>query len=278
MFREFFNSVDCINCQDQSLIETALTEILEKEGFTRLSSLPNNISLNEIQTQSREIRRRLIRELWLIGLFPGASNWTIIKTAPQEIMCRRDSRNNNSKPKLSELAVKIGYKAFHWSVYYDNYGILLETNENGNTVVSGYHPITRESEKYLFYQEPINYSEAWKFQLIDIPKAVKEAIRPNTKEEWQEKEARLNELEKLFGQGVNTQLEEAELLMGCATKADRIIRQFIGNSSCYWTKGITYYSAYTEAEQIKADGGRLLYFKPPEYYRQLDYKNITPKY
>jgi hypothetical protein len=278
MLREFWNSVDCINCQDQSLIEASLIEILKKEGFTCLSSLPENISINEIQTHSREIRRRLIRELWLIGLFPGASNWTVIKTAPQEFMCRRDSRNNNSKPRLSELAVKIGCKAFHWSVYHDNYGILLETNENGNTVVSGYHPITRESEKYLFYQEPINYSEAWKFHLIDIPEAIKEAIRPDTKKEWQEKEARLNELEKLFEQGVNTQLEEAELLTGCGTKADRILRQFIGNSSRYWTKGVTYYSAYTEAEQIQADGGKLLYFKPPEYYQQLDYKNIAPKY
>ena len=278
MFYNYWNYTDCINCDNQCLIEEALTEILEQEGFTRIYELPKNFSINELDVNYR-LTKQLLKQLWIIALFPGAFGWTIMKTQPKEFMCRRGT--SSQKPRLSELAVKIACKAFHWGVYCSNFGILLEVDEKGSVFVSGCHDLTNGQEKDLFYQEKINYGNAWKFHLINMPDNIVKAIEPASKEEWERQEARLDELAALREQGIYTYdafKEEEELLLGDGIKTNTALRQYIGNSSSYWDMGRMYYKVYTEEEKIKADGGKLLYFKPPEYYQQLNYKDLIPKY
>lgn len=47
MLYDYWNYTSCINNEDQSLIETDLTYILEKEGFTRVYMLLKNISIEK---------------------------------------------------------------------------------------------------------------------------------------------------------------------------------------------------------------------------------------
>ncbi|MGL4883613.1 MAG: hypothetical protein ACRC8K_21520, partial [Waterburya sp.] len=114
MFYDYWLYIDCINSSNQLLIEDALTKILQKEGFKRISKLPE-VSPDELRTLSRSFRRQLVRNFLIIGLYPGAAGWTIMKTRPDEFMCRRG--NNSLKPRLSELAVETNCQAFHWGVY-----------------------------------------------------------------------------------------------------------------------------------------------------------------
>lgn len=274
MFKDYYNHIGCINHKDLSLIETYLIEILGEEGFQRVSHLTDDLSTEEIR-YSYDLLSKLIREFLIIGLFPGNSGWTFIKTLPREFLCRRG--NNVIQPRLSLLASEMKYKAFHWSVYRESFGILLEANEQGQIFVSGIYPSEYELEKNFFYQEKINYNSVWKFHLIEMPEDVEEAIIPDTEEEWKVKEAKLNELEKLFEQGVNTQLAEADLLRGSATIADQVLWRYIGNSSQYW-KG-NFYLEYSKKEEIEANGGRLLYFKTPEHYQHIkDIAYVEGKY
>lgn len=274
MFKDYYNYVECINHTNLSLIETSLIEILKKEGFKRVSNLTNDLFTEEIK-YSYDLLSKLIREYLVIGLFPGRSGWTFIKTLPREFFCRRS--NNITQPRLSTLTTKINGKAFHWSVYRESFGILLEANEQGQIYVSGSYPKEHESEKNLFYQEKINHNSVWKFHLIEMPEDIEEAIRPDTEEEWKIKEVKLDELEKLFERGVNTQFAEAELLRGAGAIADRVLWRYIGNSSQYW-KG-NFYLGYSKKEEIEANGGRLLYFKTPEYYQYIkDIAYIEGKY
>ncbi|AFZ37026.1 hypothetical protein Sta7437_3528 [Stanieria cyanosphaera PCC 7437] len=280
MLYDYWNYTSCINNENQSLIEASLLNILEKEGFTRVYELPKNFSIDELNANYRKITKQLLKQLWIIGLFPGASGWTIMKTQPNEFMCRRPK--NSTKPRLSKLGTKINCKAFHWGVYSSSFGILLEVDEKGGIFVSGCHDVTDKRERNFFYQEKINYGEAWKFHLIDMPAHIIEAIEPTSEEEWERKEARLDELLALREQGLgtfDTFAEEEKLMTSDGIKTDQALRQYIGNSSSYWGMRRMYYKAYTKEEQIKADGGRLLYFQPPEYYHQLDYlSEIAAKY
>jgi hypothetical protein len=267
MYSYYYNHVGCINHKSLLLIETNLTEILDKEGFKRVSNITEDLFTKEI-AYSYDLLTKLIRNFLIIGLFPGNYGWTFIKTLPREFLCRRG--NNSTQPRLAMLTTKINCQAFHWSVYRDYFGILLEANEQGKIHVSGSYPkegTECDLEKNLFYQEKIDYDSEWKFHLIEMPEDIKEAMRPETKEELKAIQAKLYELEKLFELGVNTQFEEEELLRGSGTLADRALRRYFGNSSEYWRRHFCL--AYSEKEEIEANGGKLLYFKTPEYYQHI---------
>lgn len=268
MTREYYNYVDCINNENLSLIETSLIEILYEEGFKQIEIFPKHILIDENLYYSRRRYWRLIKEVLVISLFPGASGWTIIKTIPKEFLCRRSS--NNLRPRLSKLAILINCQAFHWSIYQSNFGVLLEANKEGNIFVSGSHSLYKEFEQDLYYQEIINYKEEWKFHLLDIPKNLKKAIEPPKREEFEKAAIRLDELIALSSQGIDTFEEMMELDFDSGTTADLAFKQFIGNNSPYWTKGGNFYVLYTEEEKIKSEGGKVLYFETPQYYQKLN--------
>lgn len=280
MAREFWNYVDCVNNENFSLIETSLAQILTKEGFKQLNNLPDGILTEEINfCTSEEIYWRLIREVLLIGLFPGASGWTFIKTQPREFLCRRGK--NSHRPRLSKLATLTKSEAFHWSAYQDNFGILLEANEQKNIFVSGSHYLSDEAEESWFYQEKINFNQEWKFHLLNMPEEIKDAIKPETREELEEKSIRLSELYSLDNQSFDAFKEIMDLTIGSGTIADTSLWRSIGNSSLYWRKKTFYSIRHTEETEIQASGGKLLYFKTPEYYQQLkplSLFNLIPKY
>jgi hypothetical protein len=310
LFYDYWEYTDCINSGNQLLIEDALTQILQKDGFKRISELPE-ASPDELRAESYLLSEQLLRNFLIIGLYPGAPGWTIMKTRPHEFMCRRGS--NSLKPRLSELSVAINCKAFHWGVYCDSWGILMEVNNIGEVFVSGCHPKEEKEDGHLFYQEEINYSEAWKFHLMDIPEDIREAIRPETEEESKERFKRLDKLEALEQRlieletlekneidaslknqfqallryeiddlhqaWIDTHNEVEELLTGDSTIADRVLSRFVGGGSRYWHIGGEYRTIYSKKEQIKTDGGKLLYFQMPEHYQQLNYRtNIASKY
>ncbi|MGL4881336.1 MAG: hypothetical protein ACRC8K_09750, partial [Waterburya sp.] len=109
-----------------------------------------------------------------------------------------------------------------------------------------------------------------------------EALEKKQLEAWQKSEfhALLGyEIDDLQGSEIDIQGEIEKLLIGDATIADRVLRQLIGGDSRYWGIGGRYHTIYLEKEQIKTDGGKLIYFQTPEYYQQLDYlSEIAAKY
>lgn len=52
---------------------------------------------------------------------------------------------------------------------------------------------------------------------------------------------------------------------------DEALERILGGSRSYWYLGRDplIYRVYNQKQQLAADGGRLLYFQPAEYYRQL---------
>jgi|GEM_PF-6224938 len=70
MFKDYYNHVACIDCENLLLIEICLTDILEKEGFKRVNNITKYFFTNKI-AYSYDLLSKLIRNYLIIGLFPG---------------------------------------------------------------------------------------------------------------------------------------------------------------------------------------------------------------
>ena len=116
----YSNYTICVHSHDIEAIKEAIINLLKKEGGKQISQLPN--SMQEFNSNQH----------WVIGLFPGKNNWTIIKTVPCGLLCAPVV--NKTYPRLSALAVKLQCDAFDFWVDRGIAGILLETNFSGRNL------------------------------------------------------------------------------------------------------------------------------------------------
>lgn len=267
MFIEFRNYTTYIQSNNLDSIELALTRIFELEGCRRISQPPQTLSNEEL----RQTPWLLLPELWIVGLFVGAPGWTIVKTEPNELLCRR--ARGAARLRLSELAMQIGCNAFHFGAYGHD-GILLEADAMGQTFISG--TVDRiEEEENQFYDEQINARGYSQFFLLDVPEEIQAVVKAPSPEQEQEEERRLKELDMLRGteeESFDAQFKIGELLKGHYWRIDEALEPLLGCPHSYWLlwKNNLFYLAYTQRQQLAADGARLLYFQPAEHYRQLD--------
>ncbi|WP_445636308.1 hypothetical protein NSTC745_01187 [Nostoc sp. DSM 114161] len=265
MFIEFRNYTTCIQSNNLDSIELALSRILELEGCRRISQPSQTLSKEKL----RQTPWLLLRDLWIVGLFVSTQGWTIVKTEPSELLCRR--ARGATRPRLSQLAMQIGCNAFHFGAY-GHHGILLEADAMGQTFISG--SVDRIEEENQFYDEEINRRGRSQFFLLDVPEEIQAVMKPPSPEQQQEEERRLEELDMLIGteeEPFDAQFEIAELLKGHYRRIDEALEPLLGGSPSYWyLYENLFYLAYTRQQQLAADGLRLLYFKPAEHYRQLN--------
>jgi hypothetical protein len=282
--RFYWNYTDCISSDNLEAIELVLTGILEQEGCRRISLPPK--SPPELKEIKQQIYRpwETVPELWIIGLFVGVSGWTIVKTVPTELLCRRAQGATCSR--LSELAMQIGCGAFHLSVYGSTQGILMEVDARGRIFICGQvDPSGPKDGK--FHDEQINQQESPRqFFLLNVPEEMQAAMRVETKSK--ELRRRREELKQLYKKGesepFDSQAELEELSKGRFQLVDEALEPLVGGFHSYWhlTENMIYenqvyksrvnlvHLAYTQQQQLEADGVRLLYFQPSEHYRQPD--------
>jgi hypothetical protein len=148
MFPHYYNYTTCIHCDDLAAIEQAIFSLLEREGGCRLNQLPlTRESLKQIRANNSWYESC---KFWLVAIFPGKDGWTIIKTWSYELLCHQTA--DNSRPRLSALAMELGCDAFHLSVYDSIFGMLLEANAIGEIYVVGCFDVHFGGE--TFYQQP----------------------------------------------------------------------------------------------------------------------------
>ncbi|OUL36557.1 hypothetical protein BV372_06935 [Nostoc sp. T09] len=306
MYR-YSNHTYYIHCNNLDLIENALTSIFEQESCHRIA-LPN------LSVDIEELRCRpwlLYKELWVIGLFVGSLEWTIIKILPNELLCCR-ARGAN-RPRLSELAMHIGSDAFYIGTN-EVEDILMETDAKGSIFISGSVDAPEEDK---FFEEPINFvpripsieqtklmhsEEPQRFFLLNVPEEMHKAEAKLKQQQsqkfqvWQEQFLddyakqhfplmALDELEQwkvrfrknrdqLFNEKGGKKLFRAwsyayawqdfrEMPIGSQI-FEIAIGRLLGGTPNYWHLGTEplVYRAYTQQQQLEADGARLLYFRP----------------
>jgi hypothetical protein len=101
--------------------------------------------------------------LWTVALVPGAGEWTMLMTAPIELLGER--RPGTSRPRLADLAVLADRDAFTWNLYGGTACVLAEASRSGQVALSGF-PF---DDEWWYHDEPLDeeYAEP-RFRLLDV--------------------------------------------------------------------------------------------------------------
>jgi hypothetical protein len=90
----------------------------------------------------------LDNDLWAVAVFPGASGWSLIKTAPLDLLVERAAQA--PRMRLAALCARLDCVALHFASY-DGDIMLTEVARDGDVLLSGIHtpgsdPLVRHGE------------------------------------------------------------------------------------------------------------------------------------
>jgi hypothetical protein len=98
----------------------------------------------------------LHNDLWGVAVFPGAPSWTVVKTAPLELLGER--RPGADRMRLAEACAALGASALQVNVY-DSVGIVLvEVSPEGEAFLSGFND--RGPDNFAWHSERIDEAMA----------------------------------------------------------------------------------------------------------------------
>jgi hypothetical protein len=103
----------------------------------RLVSFFQERGLQVVERIPKGARRALT-----VGLFPGAPDWTIVKTIPEEFLAEKPP--GVEEPRLVELCRAIQREGFMLNVYNEVEALLLETDMNGRSHISGFREVEEQ--------------------------------------------------------------------------------------------------------------------------------------
>ena len=113
-----------------------------------------------------------MNNLWGVALFPGADEWSVIKTAPLELLGEKSV--GPERIRLVELCEKLGCGGFQLNVYDSSAAILLETDGWNRWTISG-HPYDG-GDLSVFHGTGLQL-ERWQLQFDLLPLNAGQAFR-----------------------------------------------------------------------------------------------------
>jgi hypothetical protein len=273
-FDRYWNFTACIHSANLDTIEQKIIGLLEREKGCRRILKPS-YPTSKLQELGSLYPWDRSQDLWIVGLLPGTAGWTAIKTWPNDLLCRRAI--GSDRPRLSTLVMQIGGNAFHFGVY-GSHGILLEANATGQILLSGSLD-SQTRKKYRIYDEDFQKLGHFSgFSLLQMPDLIQVVMKVERDIELDKKKAQeltqpladlsIEEIEELgldlpFDQGELELLSKAYMI-----RLDEALGEAICGAHSYWYLYNLIYCAYVQEQQLEAYGARLLYFEPPEHYRQ----------
>jgi hypothetical protein len=259
-----WNYTTFIHCDNLVAIEQAISSLLEQEGGYRLNQLPfTKKALQKMRENNSWYKSCQL--CWIVSIFPGRDGWTIVKTWSDELLCHRTS--DNSRPRLSALAMALGCDAFYLGVYDGIFGMLLETNSVGEIYVVGCFEANFGGE--TFYQQPINLTDLiQQFSLINVPESFQAAMQINEHPQIKKKIAAYEQLrsQKNPDWGLLNKLWDDEVSIGHTERIDKALRKII-DAFGSWSYSNLAYAIYLYPDMLKAAKANLLYFQPPKNYK-----------
>jgi hypothetical protein len=128
----------------------------------RLATLFTNERMKEVEAPAPRAHRgieepmqyadALHNDLWGVAVFPGAPSWTVVKTAPLELLGER--RRGADRMRLAEACAALGASAIQVNVY-DSIGIVLvEASAEGDAFLSGFND--RGPDNFAWHSERID--------------------------------------------------------------------------------------------------------------------------
>jgi hypothetical protein len=151
---------------DASAVALAIEVLFAEEGMRRLAQPAER---QRDRYEPMQYAKALQNNLWGLAVFPGADGWTVVKTAPLELLGER-ARDRN-RMRLVDLASRLGAAAVQINVFDSTNIVLVETDGRGGFLLSGYRPGTRDNPDPLdFNGEPLLEERAAevRFELLPL--------------------------------------------------------------------------------------------------------------
>ena len=161
----YWTNTTYLNHSDCSDVAAALTTLFEVEGRRRVDRPPVRVPDLRDPMQYKGADEN---PLWGIAVFAGAPGWTVVKTAPLELLGER--ANGKQRMRLSELSSALGCAGFQYNVYDSSGAVLVEVDPSGTILLSGipYDP-QEDPDQMTFHGEPWNVLERFDIRFEILP-------------------------------------------------------------------------------------------------------------
>ena len=161
-----WSNASYVNHGDLDAVERALTEMFAAEGMQPIPRPPEN---KEHEFHSpMQYRRAAENDLWAVALLPGREGWTIIRTAPFNLLCERAAGANRIR--LASLTASLGCQALVYNLHDSTEGLLIEALPTGEYALSGFIPNPEPRGASMdYYDEPYGGDDNCQeyFRLLD---------------------------------------------------------------------------------------------------------------
>ena len=154
--------------------------------------------------------------LWGVAVFPGSAGWTVVKTAPLELLGERAPGANRMR--MVELAGRLEAAGCQINLYDSSSVVLIEVNRQGRYLLSGYCMLSDNPDPLSFHGEKISEDRVdVRFELLPLQQLVEESIRDPGNGAWCDDDEFVMRLANTLG-GDNAascdNITSAQLLLG----------------------------------------------------------------
>ena len=132
-------------CEAGARVAQALTAAFAAEG---MQPVPPPARRTRQAIEPMQYAGALDNDLWALAWFPGAPGWSVLKTAPLDLLVERAA--GAPRMRLAALCAALDCVALHFACY-DGDIMLTEVARNGEVLLSGIHtpgsdPLCRHGE------------------------------------------------------------------------------------------------------------------------------------
>lgn len=132
-------------CDARERVAQALTALFGAEG---MQPSPPPAPRERQAVEPMQYAGALDNDLWALALFPGAPGWSVLKSAPLDLLVERAA--DAQQMRLAALCARLNCIALHFACY-DGDIMLTEVARNGEVLLSGIHtpgsdPLCRHGE------------------------------------------------------------------------------------------------------------------------------------
>jgi hypothetical protein len=161
----YWTNTTYLNHADHEDVAAALVGLIEAEGRRRVDRPPTRIP---DQYDPMQYKGADDNALWGIAVFPGVTGWTVIKTAPLELLGERAV--GKQRMRLTELSSALGCAGFQLNVYDGSGAVLVEVDPAGTILLSGIpYDSEDEPDQITFHGEPWDVLERFEVQFEILP-------------------------------------------------------------------------------------------------------------
>lgn len=118
---------------DPRRVMDVLESSFAREGMKRIAA---PMQRERLAYEPMQYAPALENDLWGVAVFPGAAGWTVVKTAPLELLGERAP--GAARARLSDVCRQLSASAFQVNVYDGSATLLCEVAEDGAMLLSGY--------------------------------------------------------------------------------------------------------------------------------------------